>query len=170
LKAGVVALIAGLALSVACSDDDPPEPTQTEVTARDYEFLDVPEDDLAVGSSFTMKNTSTVEAHEMIAIRIPDDEDRSVEEIAELSEDEQNAIFGDSEPSFVLISGPGEDAMAVLGDGTFTEAGRYALVCFVPTGADPEEFLNSEQGDVEGGPPHFAQGMHAEVTVVAVDE
>ncbi len=32
---------------------------------------------------------------------------------------------------------PGEEGMPVVGDGTVTEPGRYAVVCFIPVGADP---------------------------------
>ncbi len=44
-------------------------------------------------------------------------------------------------------------------------------MCFIPTGVDPQEYLRvaaeTEEGppQVEGGPPHFVQGMHAELTV-----
>lgn len=49
--------------------------------------------------------------------------------------------------------------------------GRNAIFCAIPTGADPEEYFaasaESEGGppDVEGGPPHFAMGMFAELIV-----
>jgi hypothetical protein len=64
------------------------------------------------------------------------------------------------------------DSDVVEGTGTLSEAGRYALICVIPTGADPDEYLAaaaaSEGGppDVEGGPPHIVQGMFAELTVI----
>ncbi|MDZ7732776.1 MAG: hypothetical protein U5R31_06345 [Acidimicrobiia bacterium] len=60
---------------------------------------------------------------------------------------------------------------AVEGDGVIDEPGRYAFICAIPTGADPQEYLaaaaEAEGGppQVEGGPPHFVEGMYAEVTV-----
>ncbi len=72
-------------------------------------------------------------------------------------------------PATVLLAPPGGEQIDAVGDGTLSEPGRYAIVCFVPTGADPEAFL-SEAGpdgppEVEGGPPHIAHGMHAELVV-----
>ena len=63
--------------------------------------------------------------------------------------------------------------LSAEGDGTLTEPGRYLVLCAIPTGADPGEYLAaaaaSEGGPPEGvagGPPHFVNGMWAEVTVV----
>jgi hypothetical protein len=53
-----------------------------------------------------------------------------------------------------------------------SEPGRYAVICAIPTGADPAEYLEAaaeaEGGppEVAGGPPHLAMGMYGEVTVV----
>jgi hypothetical protein len=71
----------------------------------------------------------------------------------------------------VALAPPGEDGMFVVGDGTITEPGRYAVICAIPVGADPEEFMaaaaeaSSGPPQVEGGPPHFTQGMYAELVV-----
>jgi len=40
------------------------------------------------------------------------------------------------------------------------EAGRYVMLCFVPTGATSFEDMESADG-----PPHFAHGMVEEFTV-----
>ena len=197
LKFGAVALVAGLLLGVvACGDDDDndtdstPVATSTqatttttttdettgaggetvEVTAIDYEFEGLP-DTVEAGTTFTMINDSAEEAHEMVAILLPDDETRSVEDLLALPEEELGEL-AQTEPSFVLVAGPGDAAMAVLGDGTLSAAGRYLLACFIPVGADPEEFLGAAEGtgaegppEVAGGPPHFTEGMFGEVTV-----
>ncbi|HEX2148882.1 MAG TPA: hypothetical protein VHI31_01715, partial [Actinomycetota bacterium] len=74
-------------------------------------------------------------------------------------------------PTTVIVAPPEEEGMPVVGDGTLNDAGRYAFACFIPVGADPQEYLRAAQqsGDeapvVEGGPPHFAQGMFAEARV-----
>ena len=74
--------------------------------------------------------------------------------------------------AMVLLAPPGSSEQIVaVGDGSLTEPGRYLVACFIPTGADPQAYLDaassSEGGppEVEGGPPHFTHGMWAEVTV-----
>lgn len=59
-----------------------------------------------------------------------------------------------------------------MGDGTLDKAGRYALLCFIPTGVDPADYLAAAEETAEGppqiedaGPPHFVHGMHAELIV-----
>ena len=70
-----------------------------------------------------------------------------------------------------MIASPGESGIAVEGTGTLNEPGRYAIICAIPTGADPAEYLaaaaETEGGppEVDGGHPHFAVGMWAEVVV-----
>ena len=60
------------------------------------------------------------------------------------------------------------------GDGTLTEPGRYLVFCAIPTGADPDdamvamqEAVDSQSGppQIDGGPPHLAQGMYGELVV-----
>ncbi len=71
----------------------------------------------------------------------------------------------------MIVAPPGEAGFPVVGDGSLTEPGRYAIMCFIPIGADPAEYLaaaqaaTSEPPQVAGGPPHFTAGMFAELTV-----
>ena len=71
----------------------------------------------------------------------------------------------------MLVAGPGEDGMPVFGDGSVTEPGRYAVLCFIPVGADPAavaeamQSATSEPPDLGDGPPHASAGMVAEFTV-----
>lgn len=140
------------------------------ITAVNYAFEGVPAT-VAAGSQLTLTNAADDEVHEIVAIRIPDGERRPVTELMALPEAELESILPPGPPALVLVAPPSEEGFPALGDGTVAEPGRYALVCFIPTGADPEEFLAAAQaaGDgppqVEGGPPHFTQGMVAEVTV-----
>lgn len=66
---------------------------------------------------------------------------------------------------------PDGDVIPAVGDGTLAEAGRYVFFCFIPTGVEPQVYLDAaaeaEEGppQVDGGPPHFVQGMFAETTV-----
>ncbi len=139
-----------------------------EVTTVDYAFEDLPET-VSVGDTLTITNASEAELHELVAFRIPDGEERSVEDLLALPEEEQMALFA-GPPSMVLIAMPGEDGMPVLGTGEVTEAGRYVVACFIPVGADPQEYIDAAQSsgdeppEVEGGPPHFVEGMFGEFT------
>jgi hypothetical protein len=79
-------------------------------------------------------------------------------------------VFGDGEPAMVILAPPGGgDTIPAVGDGTITEPGRYAIICSIPQGADPDAYLNAPPSDgppqVDGGPPHFTLGMYAELEV-----
>jgi hypothetical protein len=70
----------------------------------------------------------------------------------------------------VVIAPPGGDGIPVVGTGVLTEPGRYAFICAIPTGADPDEYLaaageSDGPPEVDGGPPHFVHGMIGEVVV-----
>jgi plastocyanin len=142
-------------------------PGTLEVEAVDYAFQGLPET-VPAGTRLTFTNSSTAELHELVAMRIPDEETRSLEELLTLPESELGAIFG-GPPATVLLAPPAGEQISAVGDGTLAEPGRYALVCFIPTGADPAAYL-AEAGpdgppDVAGGPPHIVHGMHAELVV-----
>lgn len=173
------ALVVGL-LATACSGANatqpPPDtdaPTTTgaerviEVTAVDFGFEGLPET-IPTGSTLTLVNESQVELHELVAVRLPDGEERTVGELLESPED-LAAYF--ASVATVVIAPPGEGGIVVEGTGRLDEPGRYAIVCAIPTGADPGEYMEAaaeaEGGppEVAGGPPHFVHGMFAEVTV-----
>lgn len=194
-KRSVVGLVVLLTLGVAAcdggtedasTDTESPAPIDEEgaeetpaatgetvrITGVDYAFEGVP-DSVEPGTELTFTNASEAEFHEMVVMRIDDDEDRTVEELLQLSEDESEQV---TEFVGVQFAPPGEDGIsppdAPPGPVVLEETGRYALLCFIPTGADPEAFVQAlEEGegegppDVEGGPPHFTKGMAAEVTV-----
>lgn len=140
------------------------------LTAVDYAYQGVPEQ-VRAGAEITLANDSDVEVHEVVAIRLPDDEDRPVSEIVTLPPEELATFFPFVET--VVVAPPGAPSgMVVEGSGVLDEPGRYALICVIPTGADPDEYLAAaaaaEGGppQVDGGPPHIVEGMFAEVTVV----
>jgi hypothetical protein len=72
-----------------------------------------------------------------------------------------------------MLQPPGApDPIVAVGDVDLAEPGRYALLCFIPIGADPQEYLDAIAADgggkpegVADGPPHFTAGMYAELTV-----
>lgn len=182
-RPAAIAVAIGLALfGVACGDDDEADTTATTaadeaggetvaVTAVDYAFEGLPST-VAAGSRITLTNESTAELHEIVGFRVPDGVTQSAEELFNMSDEELAALLGgEPEPSFVLIASPGEESFPAVGDGTVTEPGRYVVGCFIPIGADPAEYLaaaaESQGGppQVEGGPPHFTEGMHGEFTV-----
>ncbi len=172
----VVAMVVSLA---GCAAEEEPAgtteaPPSTQaaatvtVTGVDYGYRGLPES-VEVGTTLVFENESTNEVHELVAIRLPDDETRPVSELVQLPPEELAAFFPGVET--VLIAPPGSDGFAVEGTGELTEPGRYAIVCVIPTGADPDEYLTaaaeSEGGppEVAGGPPHIVNGMFAELTV-----
>jgi hypothetical protein len=139
------------------------------VTAVDYAFEGVPER-VTAGTTFSLVNDSDVEVHELIAMRIADGESRTVGELLQLPEEELVGVV-EEQPTMVLVALPRSEGRAVLGDGIVREPGRYALLCFIPTGADPQAYLAAAMAatdgppQVAGGPPHFVRGMFAEVVV-----
>lgn len=164
--AGAVAALAVLAAACGGGDD-----TKT-VTAADYSFQDLPKE-VDAGTTLKLENSSTKELHEMVVIRIPDTERRPVSELVALPESQQEAIFGSAEPAMVLLAQPnGGEVVNAVGDGKLTEKGRYAVVCFIPTGVDPAAYLAASEAATSGppdipnaGPPHVVQGMYGEITV-----
>ena len=138
-----------------------------EVEAVDYAFQGLP-DEVPAGTKLSFTNSSEAELHELVAMRLPDSETRSVPELLALPEEELMRLFP-GPPATVLLAAPGGETIQAVGDGTLSEPGRYAILCFIPTGADPAAYLEQAGPDgppeVEGGPPHVAHGMFAELVV-----
>lgn len=173
---GVVAVGLG-----ACGDDDaastpptsaPPAADSAhvvEVTMLDYAFEGLPAS-VPTGTRLAVTNAAGAELHEVVLFHLPDDEDRELADLAALAPDDLLAALG--EPHSVLLAAPGGPEIVAVGDGVLSEPGRYALFCFIPTGADVDEYL-AAAGDpdhegppqVDGGPPHFIHGMFAELEV-----
>ena len=161
-----LATISAAAALISCGSDSAGD-ASVRVRAADYTFLDVPER-VPAGTSFELSNTSNEEAHELVAVRLPDEEERTVAQLVALPPEKFGSLM--TEVRTVIIAGPRSDGTAVVGDGTLDEPGRYALVCVIPTGADPDEYLakaatSDGPPDVAGGPPHIVKGMFAEVDV-----
>jgi hypothetical protein len=160
-----VGLMAGVASG--CGSD----PRTHTVTATDFRFEGIPES-MPAGDRLEIRNESATELHELVAFRLADDETRPIDELMALPPDELFGLVG-PEPAAVLLAAPGGEMIAAVGDGTFAEPGRYGVICVIPTGVDPDDYLAaaaaSEGGppDIAGGPPHIAHGMFAEFTVEA---
>lgn len=165
--AGTALLALTALLASACGDETADASGTVIVHATDFAFDDLPEE-VAPGTTFEFVNDSDVELHELVAVRLPDEETRSAQDIVH---DGVESLFG-VEPAFVLLAAPDGPQINAVGDGTVTEPGRYIVVCMIPTGVDPEEFLSAAQSSDGGppqienaGPPHVAHGMFAEFTV-----
>jgi hypothetical protein len=173
---GAVALVAcaGLLLGACATTTATGVPDaegggSVDVRTIDYAYEDLPAS-IAAGTQIIVHNDSAGEMHELIAMRLPDEEARPVSELLELPEAELEGMFA-GEPAAVILAPPGEEGFPVVGDGVMGEPGRYIVICAIPTGADPQAYLDAPQGDgppqVEGGPPHFVNGMWAELVVEA---
>ncbi len=151
--------------STAGGEDDEAEGDVVEVTATEYQYDGVPET-VAAGTRFSLVNDGE-EPHEFVAILLPEDEDRSVEDLLALPEAELDAIFGSGEPATVILAAIGQTDTPgpVVGDGTLTEPGRYAVVCFLPVGSTDAVLESEGPPPADGGPPHALSGMFAELTV-----
>lgn len=188
-----LALLAGAVVlsAAACGDDDDTvssagadEVTTTstaahedaehddvvEVTLVDYAFQGLP-DRVPAGTKLAIANDAPAELHELVAIRLPDDEKRSVHDLLQLPEAELGPLLSAGPPAAVLLAPPGGEQIAAVGDGTLAEPGRYLVMCAIPTGVAPDVYLaaaaasGGEKPEVEGGPPHFVHGMAAELVV-----
>ena len=95
------------------------------VTAVDYRYDGLP-DRVPAGSRLALHNASTTEAHRLVAVRLDDGDERTVDELAAL--DPAEVVV---DPVADLLAGPGG------GDGgevTLTEPGRYLVLCTLPVG------------------------------------
>ena len=149
------------------ADPGPDGPGTIEVVGVDYAFEGVPES-AAVGSGLTFRNDSDVEAHELVLVALPEGERRPVSEIVQLPPPESGPVL-DNEVG-VSVAAPEEEGRAVAGELTVDEPGRYALLCTMPIGADPDDVVAAASreggpGELEDGPPHTDEGMYAELTV-----
>jgi len=179
--------LAAVLLAAGCGDDDDGDDAvatttttaaaetageSVDVVAVDYSFQGLPAN-AAAGSVFTLHNDADGEVHELIAWLLPAGEERSAEELLALPEDEIGALLA-GPPALGLVALPGEDGEVVSGDGTLAEPGRYLVFCAIPLGAavaDVQAAIAEAQQtggpppEIPGGPPHFTQGMFAEVEV-----
>jgi plastocyanin len=131
------------------------------VTGVEYAFQGIPQT-VRAGTVVTFANAGK-EVHQMIAARRNDGVTASLEELLAMPEAESDmlvTILGGP------VASPGETAADTV---TLDRPGTWFFVCFIPVGttnvpalapgATPNEALMPE------GPPHFLQGMVAEVTV-----
>lgn len=129
----------------------------TQVTAREYEFEGDLEG-LQTGINGLAFENDGNEFHEMVLFRFNDDTTESIDELLALPEEEAQGKVTDAGGAF---GAPG-DADTLFVD---LDAGRYAIVCFLPVGATPDNMEALESGELDEAAPHFTQGMVREFTV-----
>lgn len=141
-----------------------------ELTAVDYAYDGVP-GEVSAGTQLALVGAPDAEPHEAVVFRLAEDETRSAQEI--LAEGGPDAP-PPGEFAGVLIAPPGgAPGFAPEGPVVLDQPGRYLLVCFIPVGTTPDAFAALAEGggtaaDLPAtGPPHFTQGMAAELTVDA---
>lgn len=138
-----------------------------EITGVDYAYEGLP-DTVAAGTELAFTNAADDEVHEVVLLRVDDDEARPLDELLALPEAEQQEVASFQGVSVAL---PGEDGQVAEGSLTVDEPGRYLLICTIPQGADPDAYREAlasgaqEAPQVEGGPPHLVLGMAAELEV-----
>jgi hypothetical protein len=138
------------------------------IVTSDYAFGGLPAT-VEPGTAFAIHNTSATELHEFVVFRLPDTETRPVDELVH---EDLEATLSAGPPAMVLLAAPGAaEHIVAVGDGTVTEPGRYLAICMIPTGADPQAYLdaaassNGGPPSVPGGAPHAMAGMYGEFTV-----
>ena len=140
-----------------------------EVTMQDFHYGALPAS-VPVGTPVAVSNVSEGELHEFVAFRLPDGDERTATEIMG---GDLGALLGGGEPAMVLVAAPGSSEQFVaVGEPVFAEPGRYLVLCAIPTGADPQAYIEAAATsdgppEVDGGPPHFMNGMYAVIDVTA---
>jgi hypothetical protein len=128
-----------------------------EVTARDYQFEGLP-DEIAAETVLVKFVNEGEEAHELAMFTVKTGEDRSLEELLALPEDQVETV-----------ATPVEGSAFALPGGTYYTTfdlvpGRTAAVCFIPVGLTAAAL---ESGQEPQGAPHFTEGMADEFEVTA---
>lgn len=184
LALAVTVLLVATGCSETASVDESGEPAAAPttgggtvtMTAEDYAYPEAPSE-VAAGTTIQLDNASDGEVHEVLALRVADDEDRPADELMSLPPEEVMQVV---EVRGAALAPPeGSSADIGMPPLVVEQPGRYVFACLIPTGAPPEEVLQAvrdfaESGATEGepdypqtGPPHAANGMFTEVTVTA---
>jgi plastocyanin len=148
----------------AASASAAPAQADATITGVDYAFE---AGDVSAGDAVEFVNGSDKEAHEMVVMRVTDD-NVTLEDIQQLLAQGSEA----PPPEYLEEAGfafamPGDTAEQTV---TF-EQGRYLLLCFIPQNAPPDvvaqmmQSAGSEEPEIpsevqsELGPPHAVAGM-----------
>lgn len=153
----------------ATSTTEPLDDRVVEVELADFAFEGLP-GSVPAGTRLTITNSSDVELHKLSALPLPAGDDLLAEDLLTMPGDQLAEILR-VRPATVPTAGPGGPQVEEVGDGTLTVPGRYLLICAVPVGLDPDDYLDQLQGDGRrpqvsgGGVPHFRLGMVSDLVV-----
>jgi hypothetical protein len=126
-----------------------------DITASDYAFDGFGET-VPAGTTVINFTNAGAEYHEVVLMQLAEGEERPLEELLALPEEEANALI--TEKAFVVAPpGAGNFVTAEL------DPGRYVALCFVPVGMTPEAMASGAPVDEADG--HFMHGMTAEFEV-----
>ena len=114
-------------------------------TAVDYKFEGLPTTVKAGPATLTLENTGK-EEHEMILMKKAKGETRDAKALLSLPEEEAMKVLTFTGAAFAP---PGQTGVGLAE----LTPGEYVVTCFIPVGGG------------EDGPPHFTEGMFAELTV-----
>lgn len=160
--------------SVTSAETTTTKPATIEVVAGDYFYEGVPET-VPVNTRLSLFNSSVREFHEMVVFKLDPAEQRTIEELSELTGIELVGPSGFGAPGVgklvsVVFAMPESPQYTYLHDvPVLAEEGRYIIFCNIPTGMDPIEAQNrTSQGpikdaDADGMPRHYEVGMMTEV-------
>ncbi len=126
------------------------------VTASEYAFGGVA-DTLDAGPTVIDFENAGQEFHQLLVMHVNDDVIETVDELLALPEAEAQSKMA---PVGGAFAAPGATSYAMID----FQPGRYIAVCFLPTGATPENMPQIESGEHHGA-PHHTQGMIQEFTV-----
>ena len=130
--------------------------TEVTITAADYSFEGIDELAAAGTAAVTFTNEGN-ELHELMVMKIADGEERPIEELLQLPDEEAEQV---ASPVGMTFACPGATAEPTGMD--LSEAGRYVAICFIPVGTMPETDFATMSED---GKPHFMEGMVEEFQV-----
>ncbi len=130
--------------------------TEVTVTAADYSFEGVDAMTTAGEYAVTLTNEGN-ELHELMVFKVKDGEERPIEELLQLPDEEAMEVVSEIGMTFAC---PGATAEPTGMD--LSEPGRYVAICFIPVGtmADTDFATMGEDGK-----PHFMEGMVEEFQV-----
>jgi hypothetical protein len=126
------------------------------VTATEYAFGGLPATLEAGAVVIDFENTGE-EFHQLLVLRVNDGVTETLDELLALPEAEGQSKAAPVGGAFAAPGGTGHGMIDF-------EPGRYIAICFLPTGATPENMPLIEAGEHDGA-PHFTQGMVVEFNV-----
>jgi hypothetical protein len=131
--------------------------TDLSATGSEYAFGGLP-DTIPAGPALVTFENIGAEVHMMLFARINDDVTESLEELLALPEEE---VVGKVTDVGTAFAEPGSTGRTVVD----LQPGRYAVVCFIPEGATPDNMPAIASGELEGA-PHAMLGMAQEIEAV----